>query len=745
LIDASGIKSDSSRAQRASAASAAEVDLAPSSRWLLGRGVAIALAAAMGAMVLIFALSILQFSGLGRTFEAVDDAHRHIRALRNVLIQLVDAETAHRGYLLTGRSEYLEPYDAAIREMDGAKAHLRDVMSDTPEHRANLERIERLADEKLAVMAESLSAYRRGDMAAAAAIVSAGRGKDTMDEFRRLIDVREKEQVGTLGVRSQRMAELRGRLWLVLGLGFVLALLVGAAIVAMNRRLRSAVAAQLAAQRDFRDTLESMSDSFCHLDREWRITYMNRRAAKHFERPADELVGQHVWEALPQAVGTPIERRYRAAMDTGKAQEFEVQSPTFPDRVLSIRVYPTPTGLAVFFRDISTERRLQEQLQHAAKLESIGRLAGGVAHDFNNLLTAILGYVELAEISLPGDSPIRSHMVGIRHAAERSAALTKQLLTFARKQVIEPRVCGINELVANAEKLLVRLMTDNIVVKASCSPDTGLTEVDPDQFEQVLINLAVNARDAMPNGGKLIIETSNAVLDEEYAARHDDVTPGEYVMLAISDTGVGMDEEVRRHIFEPFYTTKKRGEGTGLGLASCYGLVRQARGHIWVYSEPNHGTTFKIYLPRVYATPASASAPTPPAPIGGSEVILVVEDEELVLRLAVRVLEMNGHRVLSATTAEAAMTVAAEYRGNIDLLLTDVILPKMNGRQLAQKLTAQRPGLRVLYASGYTDNMIVHHGVLDAGVEFLQKPYMPSTLMRKVRDVLGRPAAEVLA
>ncbi len=715
------------------------------SRWLLGREVAAAVATAVVAVGLIVLLSIFQFRGLGETFEGVDDAHRHIRALRRTLILLVDAETGQRGFLLTGRPEFLEPYDSAMQQIDGAMARLRIEMSDTPTDRDELERIEDLVEAKRSIMATSLEAYRRGEPDVAAQIVAGGLGRATMDEFRQVISRKEQEQVGMLGRRSERMEVLRERLMIVLGLGLVLVIVVAAAVVAINRHLSRMVMTLASAQRAFRDSVEGMSDCFFHVDRDWRLTYMNGHAARHFELDADGVVGRVAWEALPSAIGTALERNLREAMQRGVVREVETPSPAQPERLLCIRAYPTPTGLAVFFYDVTEERRLQHQLQHAAKLESIGRLAGGVAHDFNNLLTAILGYVELAEQGLTAHSPSRPHLAGIRHAAERSAALTRQLLTFARKQVTEPRVCNINELVVNSEKLLQRLMNANITIRSICAPNLGMAEVDPDQFEQALINLAINARDAMPEGGKLLIETANATIDEEYAAQHEDVAPGEYVMLAISDTGVGMTEEIRRHIFEPFFTTKRRGDGTGLGLASCYGMVRQARGHISVYSEPNHGSTFRIYLPRVAAVPLPPRRPAAPPvePDVDSAVVLVVEDEAMVLRLAVRVLESRGYHVLSASTAEEALAIAGEQSGEIDLLITDVILPGMNGSALAQTLAESRPGMRVLFASGYTDNMIQQHGVLGPGVEFLQKPYMPSTLLTRVREVLA-PAASAL-
>jgi PAS domain S-box-containing protein len=394
-----------------------------------------------------------------------------------------------------------------------------------------------------------------------------------------------------------------------------------------------------------------------------------------------------------------------------------------------------------FVRDVTEPRRLQQQLAQAQKMEAVGRLAGGIAHDFNNLLTAILGSADLALDSLPAGVPEREEIEEIRKAALRAADLTRQLLAFSRQQVIAPTVLNPNDVVAAVDKLLRRLLGEDVELRVALASNLAAVKVDPSQLEQVVLNLAVNARDAMPNGGKLTIETQNVELDQEYVRGHLSAQPGSYVMLAVSDTGVGMDAATQARIFEPFFTTKEKGKGTGLGLATVYGIVKQSGGWIWVYSEPGHGTTFKVYFPRVAEVAAPPTpTPAPPPSVRGSETVLVVEDEEMILTLVHKVLQANGYTVLVAASGGDAERVAGQHDGPIHLLMTDVVMPGLNGREVARRLEATRPGIRVLYLSGYTDDAIVHHGVLEPGVAFLQKPFTPAVLGRKVREVLDNAA-----
>ena len=391
----------------------------------------------------------------------------------------------------------------------------------------------------------------------------------------------------------------------------------------------------------------------------------------------------------------------------------------------------------VLAQDVTERHLLELQLRQAQKMEAVGRLAGGIAHDFNNLLTAIFGYSDLLAEELPTASPAHEDIKEIRNAATRAAALTRQLLAFSRQQVLQPVVLNMNDVIQNVETLLRRLLGDDIELETHLAPDLGNTKADAGQLEQVIMNLAVNARDAMPTGGKLTIETANLPLSGDYAAAHRPVLPGDYVMLAVSDSGVGMDETVKTRLFEPFFTTKEAARGTGLGLATVYGIVKQSGGYIWVYSEPGHGATFKVYLPRVNVPidQVKKAAPTG-GTLGGTETILLAEDDELLRPLARELLVRLGYRVLDAANAAAALELARAHPGDIHLLVSDVVMRGQSGLQLARQLAARRPQMKVLYMSGYTDEAIVRHGLLDPGKNFLQKPFTPAVLAQKVRDVL---------
>ncbi|GAB4374816.1 MAG: hypothetical protein Kow0042_19720 [Calditrichia bacterium] len=382
--------------------------------------------------------------------------------------------------------------------------------------------------------------------------------------------------------------------------------------------------------------------------------------------------------------------------------------------------------------------KLQEQLLQIQKLESVGRLAGGIAHDFNNMLSVIIGFGQILHNKLHPADPLRTYVDQIVKAGERSASLTRRLLAFSRKQTLQMEVLNLNDVLKNMEKMLHRLIGEDINLEFVLAPEIGRVLADPGQIEQVIMNLVVNARDAMPNGGKLLIETAGVELDQNYARKHPGVTPGKYVLLAITDTGCGMTRKVMAKIFEPFFTTKEKGKGTGLGLSTVYGIVKQSGGNIWVYSEPGKGTTFKVYLPLIEkpAKPATKKAEAARA-VGDGEHILVVEDEESLRTLLNALLTQLGYVVTLAANGGEALLLVEEKGIKPDLLLTDVVMPNMNGKELVNRLKKCCPELKVIYMSGYTDNAIVHHGILDSSLPFIQKPFTTKGIAVKIREVLG--------
>ena len=383
-----------------------------------------------------------------------------------------------------------------------------------------------------------------------------------------------------------------------------------------------------------------------------------------------------------------------------------------------------------------TLRKTEEQLRHAQKMEAVGRLAGGVAHDFNNLLSVILSCAEFLLADLQPVEPMREEAEHIRRAAERAADLTRQLLMFGRQQVLEPRVIDLNDVLVKMDKMLQRIIGVDIDLVLLCAPSIGRVRVDPGSIEQVVMNLVVNARDAMPTGGKLTMETANVMIDEESAREHLGTKPGPHVMLAISDTGIGMDRATQARIFEPFFTTKEKGKGTGLGLSTVFGIVQQSGGSIWVYSEPGKGTSFKVYLPRIDDAVDEVRAAQRPAMLRGTETVLLVEDDEQVRTVARGILRRHGYRVLEARNGGEAMLICETHAQVIHLLISDVVMPHMSGPELARRLAKARPSMKVLCMSGFTDDTVVRHGVMDSDIAYLQKPITPETLTRKVREVL---------
>jgi len=481
--------------------------------------------------------------------------------------------------------------------------------------------------------------------------------------------------------------------------------------------------------------------------KELRFIRFNRAGEDLLGYSRDDLLGKNDYDLFPKEQAdwfTEKDQKVLREMDVIDIEEEPVRTRHKGERTLHTKKVPIlnvegePEYLLGISEDITERKKLEAQFQQAQKMEAVGRLAGGVAHDFNNLLMTIMGNADLMLMGLAEDDPFREKLEQIGQNGKRAARLTRQLLAFSRKQILQPVALDLNELIKGFVKMLERLIGEDVELETVLVSGLRLVKADPGQVEQIIMNLVINARDAMPGGGKVIIETANADLDEDYVRAHDvSLQPGPYVMLAVSDTGTGMDEETRSNIFEPFFTTKEVGKGTGLGLSTVYGIVKQSGGYIWVYSEPGQGTTFKIYLPAVVGETVQRKKEQPPADdLTGSETILVVEDDDALRNLGREILERQGYRVLDAGNGIEALRISEAHRGQIHLMITDVVMPKMGGKKVADRSQPLYPQMKVIYMSGYTDNSIAHHGILAPGLNFLQKPFSPEVLARKVREVL---------
>jgi PAS domain S-box-containing protein len=494
----------------------------------------------------------------------------------------------------------------------------------------------------------------------------------------------------------------------------------------------------------YRDTVENARDMIYTHDLKGNYTSVNKAT--------EQITGYTREEARTMSLAQTVAPEYLEKARSMLVRKLEENEETVYDleiiakdgRRIAVEVNTRlvyRNGIAVgvqgIARDITERKHLEAQLRQSQKMEAVGRLAGGVAHDFNNLLTVINGYSELTLRRLQPEDALTGYLEEIKKAGIRAASLTRQLLAFSRKQVLQPKVLDLNAVISDVEKMLQRLIGEDIDLRTVLKPELRRVNADPGQIEQVIMNLVVNARDAMPDGGKLTIETENAYLTEEYARQHVAIKPGPYVMLAVSDNGSGMNDETKARLFEPFFTTKEQGKGTGLGLSTAYGIVKQSMGYIWVYSEVGLGTTFKVYLPAIDEVVDSKQPGQTSEPIAlGGETILLVEDDEMVRGLALTTLEHGGYKVLQAANGAEALLLCEQYPEPIHLLLSDVVMPGMSGRAVADQLKTLRPLTLVLYMSGYTEDAIVHHGVLDEGVNFIEKPFSPTALTRKVREVL---------
>ncbi len=751
-----------------------------------------------------------------RAGDSVDRTYLVRAEMRRVLIRMVNAETAARGYLLTRRDAYLEPYWAARRELPEPLASLTGLLSDSPAQSARMNQVKVLVARAL----DSMEALRRDAVAGrvVAGLDQMDRAKAEMDELRGELESLEAEEDRILAERTAQQRRAQQRLEAAILAGGLLGLLGGvlAAVVFTTRIVRrvhqleenahrvaqglpileevqgqdeiarleralketsqlltaqgeelraahaelesrvqrrtselSAANAQLREATELSQAvIQSSPLAIWALDLDGNVNFWNRAAehifgwteAEVIHRPlpvipADQQGEYREWlERFRRGEALAGVERTRLKKD-GTAIDVVIWTAPLRDAAGGIR------GTIAIDSDLTKHKLLEAQFRQSQKLEAVGRLAGGVAHDFNNILTVIAGYTEMLVGEMRNQPSLLDYAHEIQYAASRAGALTAQLLAFGRRQISQPRVLDLNEVVSHSTKLLRRVIGEDIEIETHLDPKLGQVKADPIHIDQVIMNLVVNARDAMSHGGKLTIETANQTLDVDYVGRHIGVQPGPYCMLAISDTGLGMDAPTRSRLFEPFFTTKEAGKGTGLGLSIVYGIVKQSGGEVMVYSEPGKGTTFKIYLPMAEVPAEFAAAEIRPAEMRGSETVLLCEDEGAIRRLVHTMLARQGYRVLEAETPEAAMRIASGSDEPIHLLLTDLVMPRTSGFELARSLREQRPGLKVLFMSGYTDNQVSRSWMLEPDTPFIQKPFTAAALTQKLREALGSSAA----
>jgi two-component system cell cycle sensor histidine kinase/response regulator CckA len=751
-----------------------------------------------------------------RASESVEQTYQVRSEIRRMLLRLVDAETGTRGYLLTGRTSFLEPYFQARSDMPAALGRLRGITGEHPEQIVNVSALEAQVNRNLA----SLEALRQ-DAASGqrkAGLTELETSKREMDALRQRMAEMENAESRHLEERSAAQEKARQRLRAAIFVGGLIGLLGGILATVLfttkiSRRVGQleANARRMAAgervevdvrendevsrlERTFQETSELLARqreelraaqavlesrvaqrtselmaaneelhranavrqaliqssplAIWALDLEGNVAFWNPAAERIFGWSEGEVIGRPL-AIIPEDQREDYDHwveRFRngeqmAGVERSRLKKngsrIEVVIWTAPLRDAAGNI----TGTIAIDSDITERKLLEEQFRQSQKLEAVGRLAGGISHDFNNLLTVITGYTEML-ITEAGDSPdLLDYAKEVQYAATRAGGLTAQLLAFSRRQISQPRILDLNEVVSHSMKMLRRLIGEDIEITTDLDMGLGRVKADPVHLDQVIMNLVVNARDAMSNGGKLTIETSNETLDAEYTGRHIGVSEGPYCMLAISDTGTGMDAATRSRLFEPFFTTKEKGKGTGLGLSIVYGIVKQNGGEILVYSELGKGTTFKIYFPMVEVPTDMLAAENRQVEMRGDETILLCEDEEDIRKLIFRVLVKQGYSVLEAGTPDRAIEIARQHTDTVHLLLTDVVMPRMSGFDLAEAVREIRPDVKVLYMSGYTDKQVANAWVLDANTPFIQKPFTGADLSQKLREVLGGAAA----
>ncbi len=675
-----------------------------------------------------------------------------IITVKDLDLAVRNAETGQRGFLLTGRDDYLLPYDAAIERVTFLTGELQRLTADNPAEQARLQALSPVLQHKLEELAQTVQLRRSVGLDAAMAIVLTDVGRVSMKRIEAVLSAMTQEETRLLAQRLAA-ADRRGTWvrWLMLG-GMATALLaLSWAAQMLNRawaQTHRIEAEQRTAALRLRVSLDSLSQGVAVFDAGHGLSNWNDCFRALLDLPPAMVRVGTPYVAFGEHMsgnGSPfLESEEQIRRGRLSPREAVVYERTRGDgHQLELRRAPMPDGgFVLTVTDMTKRAQAEAVLREAQKMQAIGQLTGGIAHDFNNLLTIILGNLEMMRTRLDDDPALQARIDRAAGAAQRGATLTAQLLAFARKQPLAPSPIDLTEIVPELMPLMQRTLGAHIDVRYVETAGLWQAMADHAQLESAVLNLALNARDAMPDGGRLTIEMANKVLDEDYARAHHEVVPGDYAMLAVSDTGHGMSPEVVARVFEPFFTTKPDGKGTGLGLAMVFGFVKQSGGHVKIYSEPGHGTTVRLYLPRAVGAAPSASRVNAPVDLPrGNVSVLVVEDEPAVREIAVAILSESGYRVLQAADGESGLRVFGAHAAEIALLLTDVVLPgPIRGRELAERINAVRPEVKVLYMSGYTENSIVHHGRLDDGVQLIGKPFKRGELIAKVAATLG-PAA----
>jgi signal transduction histidine kinase len=716
-----------------------------------------ALVAALLLVATVGLLSWWQFASTQAARVWVSHTHDVIRDIDELGIGLRDAEIAQRGFLLTGEDSYLEPYNAARDRVTVLQGDLRSLTADNPAQQERLRALAPLAQQRLDLLARTLQLYRDSGQGAALAALRTDPGHQVVEQIQAILRATITEEDHLLASRDAAAgrSEALAR-WLALGGTAVAVVLLALAVVLLSTsraRLAAAEAAQRRLAGQMHTAFESISQGIGVFGPDFVLHGWNDCFNQLLDLPRPMMRDGTPYEAIAEQAahgGVPLleaEDQIRHSRNSSTASHPAVFERTRPADGRTFEIRRTMTadgGFVVTLTDI-TERVLAERTaRDAQRLQAMGQLTGGIAHDFNNLLTVILGNLERLAVKLGDHSSNLPQIERAVWATKRGAALTQQLLAFARKQPLAPQPIDVSAMLPDIANLLQRTLGEHIELRVVDTAGLWLAMADPAQVENAMLNLALNARDAMPGGGRLTIELANKVLDTDYAGQHAEVTAGDYVMLGVSDTGTGMPPDVLARAFEPFFTTKAEGKGTGLGLAMVFGFAKQSGGHVKIYSEPGEGTTVRLYLPRAIgvALPAHQRPSVPTDLPHGSATVLIVEDEPAVREVAVGILRDLGYRVLEAGDGPEALRVFGDNRASVDLLLSDVVLRGgMKGNQVAERLVQIKPDMRVLYTTGYTENAVVHHGRLDDGVQLIGKPFSRESLARKVAEVLGPAVA----